>query len=149
MKSDVLLSGRRRECRGNGQSGASAARDRYLCQRPLLCIYTSSSQARNRRESDICERVRATVDLFRSLPEHSIQALNALTWPLCLAEGEDCAFLMALVGRASAEEAGATHRMSMVIAILKECWRLADSGEVVDADETSAMSSFGHEVILL
>ncbi|CZR65504.1 uncharacterized protein PAC_15404 [Phialocephala subalpina] len=100
---------------------------------------------------DVSNRVRATVDLFRKLP--SAQALNYLTWPLCLAgclaEGEDREFLMVLAGKASAEETDAVRRIGKVVDVLKECWRLADSGETADPDWTSAMNSLGYEVILL
>lgn len=100
---------------------------------------------------DVSNRVRATVDLFRKLP--SAQALNYLTWPLCLAgclaEGEDREFLMVLAGKASAEETGAVRRIGKVVDVLKECWRLADGGGTADPDWTSAMNSLGYEVILL
>lgn len=104
-----------------------------------------------RRLSDIRNLVHATVELFRSLP--STQSLVYLTWPLCiagcLAEGEDRMFLLDLTENASPEEASSSRRIEKTALILKECWRLADDGQITDPEWSSAISHYGYEIIIL
>ncbi|KAF7539511.1 hypothetical protein G7054_g2067 [Neopestalotiopsis clavispora] len=109
----------------------------------------------NPRVPDLYNHVHTTIKLLRDRCEtdssSSKMDLEAFTWPLylagCLAEGTDRGFILSLLDRSGTHEKH-TGSLARVIGVLKECWRLADAGEVEDPDWTSAMSSLGQELII-